>query len=162
LKDGILLELGFDDTAPNRSVNISSWALNIALERVDDVFDNRAVTVPCYAPTHTFVEKLQTISTKYRRLDDTKAFPANFLRHCYDVYCLLGLKEVHTFMREPAYAKRKEQRFRSGDEQVVNKNQAFVLPDLKQRERFAREYRKTSALYYLGQPDFNKLIARNR
>jgi hypothetical protein len=26
--------------------------------------DNRAVDVPCYSPTHTFVEKLQTISTK--------------------------------------------------------------------------------------------------
>lgn len=25
IKDGILLELGFDDTAPNRSVTISSW-----------------------------------------------------------------------------------------------------------------------------------------
>ena len=28
LKDGILLELGFDDTAPNRPVTISSWALD--------------------------------------------------------------------------------------------------------------------------------------
>ena len=27
VKDGILLELGFDDTAPNRPVTISSWAL---------------------------------------------------------------------------------------------------------------------------------------
>src|SRR3546814_14159979 len=74
-------------------LNISSWALDVAIERVDDIFDNRAMAVPCYAPTHTFVEKLQTISTKYRRLDDSKAFPANFLRHYYDVYCLLGLEE---------------------------------------------------------------------
>lgn len=160
VKDGILLELGFDDTAPNRPVSISSWALDVAIDRVDDVLDNRAIAVPCYAPTHTFVEKLQTISTKYRRLDDSKAFPANFLRHYYDVYCLLGLEEVQTFLLEPAYQKRKGQRFRTGDEQVIAKNQAFVLADAKQRERFTREYRKTSALYYQGQPDFNDLIAR--
>src|SRR3546814_12334364 len=91
------------------------------------LFRSRAMAVPCYAPTHTFVEKLQTISTKYRRLDDSKAFPANFLRHYYDVYCLLGLEEVQAFMLEPAYQERKGQRFRAGDEQVIDKNQAFVL-----------------------------------
>lgn len=69
------------------------------MERGVVVEDNRAVAVPCYAPTHTFVEKLQTISTKCRRLDETQAFPANFLRPYYDVYCLLGLEEVQAFMR---------------------------------------------------------------
>lgn len=58
VKDGILLELGFDDTAPNQPVTISSWAWDLATRRGVDVFDNRAVAVPCYAPTHTFVEKL--------------------------------------------------------------------------------------------------------
>lgn len=160
VKDGILLELGFDDTAPNRAVTISSWAFDVARDRGVDVFDNRAVAVPCYAPTHTFVEKLQTISTKYRRLGESDAFPGNFLRHYYDVYCLLGLEEVQAFMREPAYQERKAQRFRSGDEQVIARNQAFVLTDAAQRERFALEYRKTRALYYQGQPDFEALVAR--
>jgi len=160
VKDGILLELGFDDTAPNRAVTISSWALDVARDRGVNVFDNRAVAVPCYAPTHTFVEKLQTISTKYRRLGEAEAFPGNFLRHYYDVYCLLGLEEVQAFMREPAYQERKAQRFRSGDEQVIARNQAFVLADSAQRERFALEYRKTQALYYQGQPDFDALVAR--
>lgn len=160
VKDGILLELGFDDTAPNRPVNISSWALETARDRGVDVFDNRAVAVPCYAPTHTFVEKLQTISTKFRRLDQAQAFPGDFLRHYYDVYCLLGLEEVQIFMREPAYQERKAQRFRSGDEQVIARNPAFTLADSAQRERFALEYRKTQALYYQGQPDFNALVAR--
>jgi len=63
VKDGILLELGFDDTAPNRPVTISSWAWDTASARGISVMDNRAIDVPCYAPTHTFVEKLQTIST---------------------------------------------------------------------------------------------------
>ena len=160
VKDGILLELGFDDTAPNRPVTISSWALDVALGRGVDVVDNRAIAVPCYAPTHTFVEKLQTISTKYRRLDEARQFPGNFLRHYYDVYCLLGLDEVQAFMRKPAYQARKAERFRTGDELVISGNPAFVLADPAQRQRFASEYRKTAALYYQGQPDFDALIAR--
>jgi hypothetical protein len=160
VKDGILLELGFDDTAPNRPVTISSWALDVASDRGVEVFDNRAVAIPCYAPTHTFVEKLQTISTKYRRLGEAQEFPANFLRHYYDVYCLLSLEEVQAFMREPAYQARKAQRFRTGDELVIAKNPAFILADSVERERFAHEYRKTDALYYQGQPDFDALMAR--
>ena len=160
VKDGVLLELGFDDTAPNREVTISSWALDFALSKDVQVFDNRAVNVPCYAPTHTFVEKLQTISTKYRRLAEAKEFPANFLRHYYDVYCLLDLHEVQAFMRTPAYQDRKLQRFRTGDELVISKNSAFTLSDPEQRALFAREYKKSSALYYQGQPDFDKLLAR--
>jgi len=160
VKDGILLELGFDDTAPNRPVTISSWALDAALERGVQVFNNRAVDVRCYAPTHTFVEKLQTISTKYRRLGEAQEFPANFLRHYYDVYCLLGLQEIQSFMQEPAYQARKAARFRSGDELLIAKNPAFILDDPAQRERFAKEYRKTSALYYHGQPDFDQMLAR--
>jgi len=124
------------------------------------VVDNRAIGVPCYAPTHTFVEKLQTISTKYRRLDESQRFPGNFLRHYYDVYCLLGLDEVHAFMRKPAYQARKAERFRTGDELVISRNPAFVLADPAQRQRFASEFRKTAALYYQGQPDFDALLAR--
>lgn len=160
VKDGILLELGFDDTAPNRPVTISSWALDFAMDRGVPVFDNRAMDVPCYAPTHTFVEKLQTISTKHRRLAEAQAFPANFLRHYYDVYCLLELQEVQDFMQTPAYHERKKQRFRSGDELVIARNPAFTLSDSGQRELFAREYRKSSALYYQGQPEFELLLER--
>jgi hypothetical protein len=160
IKDGILLELGFDDTVPNRPVTISSWAWDFAIDRGAVVFDNRAVDVPCYAPTHTFVEKLQTISTKYRLLAEVRAFPANFLRHYYDVYCLLELQEVQDFMRTPAYQVRKVKRFRSGDEQVIAKNPAFTLTDSGQRELFAREYQKSSALYYKGQPNFDQVLGR--
>jgi hypothetical protein len=160
LKDGILLELGFDDTAPNRPVTISSWALDFAMSRGVQVVDNRATDVPCYAPTYTFVEKLQTISTKYRRLAEAQKFPGNFLRHYYDVYCLLDLPEVQDFMKEQAYQDRKVQRFRSGDELVIAKNPAFTLNDSEQRDLFAREYKKSSALYYQGQPDFDQILNR--
>lgn len=88
-------------------------------------FDSRAVAVPCYAPTHTFVEKFQTISTQFRRLGEAQTFPGNFLRHYYGVYCLLGLEEVQAFMRESACQEHKAQRFRSGNEQVIARNLAF-------------------------------------
>jgi len=160
VKDGILLELGFDDTAPNRPVTISSWAWDAARAHGVQIIDNRANDVLCYAPGHTLVEKLQTISTKFRHLDEASAFPGNFLRHYYDVYCLLDLEEVQEFIKGPAYQARKSQRFRSGDELIIAKNPAFVLADLAQREYFAAQYRKTEALYYQGQPAFEALLAR--
>ena len=63
-------------------------------------------------------------------------------------------------MKTSAYQERKVQRFRSGDELVIAKNPAFTLSDPVQRDLFAREYRKTSALYYQGQPEFDQLLAR--
>lgn len=141
-------------------MTISSWALEFARDRGLQVLDNRAVNVPCYAPTHTFVEKLQTISTKHRRLAETKAFPANLLRHYYDVYCLIGLQEVQALMQTTAYQERKVQRFRSGDELVIAKNPVLTQSDPLQRDLFAQEYRKTSALYYRGQPEFDQLLAK--
>jgi len=160
VKTGILLELGFDDTAPNHAVTISSWAYDRAVKLGVKIIDNRALNVACYAPTHTFVEKLQTISTKYRHLVDSKAFPKNFLRHYYDVFCLLGMPEVQAFLGQPAYEKHKKQRFRSGDEPVIRSNAAFRLEDPSQRALFAAEYSKTAALYYQGQLPFEDLLAR--
>jgi hypothetical protein len=162
VKDGILLELGFDDTTPNRPVTMSSWALDVALAHGVSVRDNRAASVPCYVPTYTFVEKLQTISTKYRHLQESRKFSANFLRHYYDVYCLLGVDEVQQFLKTKEYRDRKVQRFRVGDEPVIAKNPAFLLDDPEERQRFAKEYRKTEALYYQGQPGFDEILARIR
>jgi len=160
IKDGILLELGFDDTAPNRPRDISSWAWDAAKARGIEAADNRATGVPCYAPTHTFVEKLQAISTKYRRFMEGHGFPGNFLRHYYDVYCLLGDVEVQAFMESPDYACRKAERFPKADEQVIAKNPAFLLENLAQRRQFVVEFRKTAALYHQGQPGFDAVLAR--
>ncbi|RZU47137.1 nucleotidyltransferase AbiEii toxin of type IV toxin-antitoxin system [Fluviicoccus keumensis] len=160
IKDGILLELGFDDTTPNWPVVISSWAYEAAVKAGVPIFDNRAVDVPCYQPAYTFVEKLQTVSTKYRLQKAGEAFPANFMRHYYDIYCLLTLPEVQEFIGTPAYEARKVQRFRSGDELIAAKNPAFLLDDPEERERFSREYRRTSALYYNGQPDLTDILCR--
>jgi hypothetical protein len=160
VKDGILLELGFDDTAPNRAVLISSWAYDTAIDAGVQIQKNRAKNVLCYLPTHTFVEKLQTISTKYRLQKTGQAFPANFMRHYYDLYCLLDLPEVQQFIGTEAYEERKKQRFRNGDELVAANNPAFLLEDRVERARFASEYQKTSALYYNGQPDLDEILGR--
>lgn len=160
VKTGILLELGFDDTAPNQAMTISSWAYDAAIRSGVKIVDNRALNVACYAPTHTFVEKLQTISTKYRRLAESDTFPKNFLRHYYDVFCLLDMPEVQAFLGQPGYEERKKQRFRSGDELVIARNAAFRLEDTEKRQLFAAEYAKTAALYYQGQPPFEDLLRR--
>lgn len=43
---------------------------------------------------------------------------------------------------------------------MIAKNPAFTLTDSGQRELFAREYQKSSALYYKGQPNFDQVLGR--
>lgn len=64
--------------------------------------------------------------------------------------------------RSPKALTVKVQRFRSGDERVAAKNPAFLLEEPEEQARFNREYRKTSALYYNGQPDLSEILARIR
>jgi hypothetical protein len=68
LKDGILLEVGFDQTAPNLAVPISSWVVQFADARKLQYADNRALEIPCYNPEYTFVEKVQAVVRKYGQL----------------------------------------------------------------------------------------------
>ena len=81
IKDGVLLEVGFDDTAPNREVTISSWAFERAFKQNVPVKDNRSINVKCYCPEYTFVEKLQTVSTKFRKQQESGSLSTNFMRH---------------------------------------------------------------------------------
>lgn len=161
LKDGILLEVGFDTVTPNQSVNISSWAYDHAITAGVDIIDNRALAIPCYHPGYTFVEKLQTIATKYRRQQQDGSFPPNFLRHYYDVYCLLEHPDVQKFIGTPEYNAHKAIRFPAADrETLIAENQAFRLEDPAVRKLYGGEYAKTATLYYKGQPLFEDLLAR--
>jgi hypothetical protein len=162
LKDGVLLELGFDDTAPNKTVSISSWAYDYAKQYVKGIEDNRAKNVLCYLPEYTFVEKLQTISTKYRQYKAGKGFPKNFLRHYYDLYCLLDYSPVLAFIKTDQYQTRKVERFPKSDHPVISENPAFLLVDADDRKLFESEYQKVSSLYYKGQPSFDALLKRIR
>ncbi len=162
IKEGILLEAGFDDITPNQPITISSWALDRALQTPGiDIIDNRAVDITCYDRGYTFVEKLQTITTKFRKEQAGQKEGPNFMRQYYDVYCLLGDEAVQQFIGTDAYLVHKEKRFSNADKAVeIAKNEAFLLSDTALREDFAKRYRETAALYYKGQPDFDILLKR--
>jgi hypothetical protein len=158
LKDGVLLELGFDDVSPNEAKEIGSWAYDYAAGKVA-IIDNRAKAVSCYDPRYTFVEKLQTISTKYRKQQETGRFPENFMRHYYDVYCLLRRPEVQDFIGTDAYRTHKQRRFPKADNQDIAKNEAFLLNDSKTRAAYTKTYADSSALYYKEKPTFEQILS---
>jgi len=161
LKDGVLLEIGFDDVTPNIPKDISSWAYDYAEGKVD-IIDNRAKSVLCYHPGYTLVEKLQAISTKYRKQQESGNFPKNFMRHYYDVYALLDVPDVQGFIATPEYKLHKARRFPKADYQVIAKNEAFILSDPVVRDEYERAYTANSKLYYRDQPYFFQILDRIR
>ena len=157
LKTGVLLEVGFDTVTPNQPKDISSWAYDYAASEVD-IVDNRALDVPCYEPGYTLVEKLQTISTKFRQQQENGAFPPNFMRHYYDVYRLLKTAEVFDFTGTEKYYEHKNQRFRQGDNKNIPENEAFLLSDPETRKVYEEAYEKTSTLYYRKRPSLDDVL----
>ena len=110
--------------------------------------------------SQNFLEQLQTISTKFRRHLEDGSMSQNFLRHYYDVYCLLGDPGVQAFIGTEAYVAHKDARFPAADNKVIAENPAFDLSDQTTRDRFARAYAATSALYYRGQPSLDDILRR--
>lgn len=163
IKDGILLETGFDDVSPNIPIAISSWVYDYAKEKIK-LTDNRAVNVPCYHPGYTLVEKLQIVSTKFRKQQKEGGFPANFMRHYYDIYYLLQRPEIQQFIQTQEYKEHKTRCFRANDNQIIASNEAFLLSDNATRRSYADAYYSKSTLYYSNQPKFEEimeLIKRN-
>lgn len=158
LRDGVLLELGFDTVAPNEPKDISSWVYDYAAGKVN-IIDNRAKAVPCYDPRYTFVEKLQTVSTKFRHQQEDGSDPVAFMRHYYDIYELLQRSEVQDFIGTEEYTKHKDDRFPQADNQKIAENDAFILSDAKTRGLYADAYERSSGLYYAGKPSFEKILA---
>lgn len=160
VKEGILLEVGFDTVTPNNPVTISSWAYEKAVQQGVDIIDNRAVDIACYHIGYTFVEKLQTIATKFRQEQEDKEERQNLMRQYYDVYSLLKEDKVKAFIGTDEYQHHKIARFPPKDYAIaIADNEAFLLNDSELRERFIERYKKTAKLYYKGQPDFNELLA---
>ena len=163
LKEGILLEAGFDTVTPNEPVTISSWAYDKAKESKENIVDNSAIDIKCYHPGFTFVEKLQTIATKFRQeeseVDNSKS--VNFMRQYYDIYCLLESPEILAFIGTNEYFEHKKRRFPKEDFEIpIQENQAFILASPELRADFAARYKTTASLYYQRQPDFDELIKR--
>lgn len=162
MKEGILLEVGFDTVTPNEPITISSWAYNRAASTDGpELIDNRAVEVKCYHPGYTFVEKLQTIVTKYRREQETGKENPNLMRQYYDVFSLLAHPLVNDFIGTKAYHAHKTARFTGKDKETVLQTcEALLLSNSDQRKRFTERYEVTRALYYQGQPPFELLLDR--
>lgn len=158
LRDGVLLEVGFDTVAPNEPKDISSWLYDYAVDKVD-IIDNRARAVPCYDPRYTFVEKLQTVSTKFRHQQADGTDPVAFMRHYYDIYELLQRDDVQEFIGTEPYIKHKDDRFPNADNRNIAENQAFILNDADTRAQYADAYERSSALYYEGKPSFEEIMA---
>ena len=160
LKEGILLEVGFDDTQPNSPRTISSWAYDKAAESAVAAKDNRAIDVPCYHPGYTFVEKLQTVSTKYRQQQEKGEMPQNFMRHYYDINQLLDHPEVAAFIGTPEYHARKKVRFRAGDNLIISENEAFLLSDPATRDQYVHAHKAIASLYFNEQIPFDTILNR--
>ena len=158
LREGVLLEVGFDTVAPNTPKGISSWLYDHAADKVD-IIDNRAKAVPCYDPGYTFVEKLQTVSTKFRKQQESGSDPVEFMRHYYDIYKLLERSEVQKFIGTPEYTAHKQARFRYGDNQKIEENDAFLLNDSGTRTLYGDACERSSALYYSGKPTFAEILS---
>ena len=160
LRPGVLLEVGFDEVSPNSAKDISSWVYDYAVAKKVEVIDNRAKGVACYDPRYTFVEKLQTISTKFRRQQQTDESPVDFMRHYYDVYNLLQRSDVQAFIGTTEYLAHKQKRFRGGDNPNIAQNEAFILSDPKTREMYANAYNASTALYFGDKPTFEQILAK--
>jgi len=158
LREGVLLELGFDDTTPNIPVTISSWAFDKATESGIAFTNNQAIDVKCYHPGDTFVEKLQTVSTKFRTWQENGDMPDNFMRHYYDIAQLLDHTDVQDFVGTDDYHERKKVRFRKDDNLNLSENEAFLISDAGARRLLKEAFTRTRALYYNDPPSFDEVL----
>ena len=164
LKEGVLLEVGFDTITPNTPLDVSSWIWEhlVSMNIQTQYIDNTAKAVLCYHPGYTLIEKLQTIIRKYRNLNSPEDYNRNnFMRQYYDVYCLLGNEDIIAFTKTPDYEKHKLARIKGTDKTIpIAKHPALLIEDAEIRESFKTRYKATSKLYYNGQPEFDDVLAR--
>ena len=161
VKSGVLLEVGFDKTTPNEPREISSWVLDRLLdEKIKGIVDNKAYRVKCYLPEYTFVEKLQTISTKFRKEQETGNLQPNQLRHYYDIDRLLATERVQKFIGTPEYLEHKKNRFPLKDEPDLTKNEAFLLSEPSVLAKYEEGMKTASNLFYGKSPEILKILKR--
>lgn len=166
IKTEVLLEVGFDRTAPNEPRDFSSWALDRVLKAGLDVVDNRARGVRCYNPEYTFVDKLQTICRRFRQHRDRNHpendRPRNFLRHYYDLYRLLEVPRVKAFIGTVEYEDYKKVKIKASDAQEFATREPFRLGDSKTYSLFEDEFGHMNTLLLAPGPHFKELVERLR
>ncbi len=160
LKEGVLLELGFAKTEPANELPITSWAAEKALTSGVQFLDSEPVHVRCYHPGYTLVEKLQAVSTKYRQWQPGSDLPKNFMRHYYDIYCLLGEQQVLEFVGTSEYLEHKESWFRQGDIKNISENPAFSVEDSSRRDTLEQEYSSKADMYFGEQIPLSVILER--
>ena len=162
-KEGILLEVGFDRTAPNQPCLITSWIYEQGIKATGQKFtDNRAQNVLCYEPKYTFVEKLQAVTRKFRLYHEGKKganLPSNFIRHYYDLFQLIERSDVQSFIGTQEYEDFKKERFGTDDTKISN-SEALTLQSRPDREIFEKEYLRSAPLYYKGRPTLQEILDR--
>ncbi|XSC48196.1 hypothetical protein ACF1BQ_015900 [Bradyrhizobium sp. RDT10] len=107
---------------------------------------------------YTFVEKLQTVSTKFRMQQAGDGVPIEFMRHYYDIWSLLKRREVQELIGTEAYKTHKQACFRQADNQNITENEAFVLNNSATRALYAKAYDDSGALYYADRPAFAEMM----
>ena len=126
---------------------------------VTSVINNQANSVKCYLPEYTLIEKLQTISTKYRvNKQRNIGSPINFIRHYYDVYQLLQTEQVQNFLSTDDYYTYKQEKFGILNELDLTKNPAFQLLEPGEIDKFSSLYQKKAEIYFGDIPPFEKII----
>lgn len=80
IKPNILLEVGFDQTTPNETVTIDSWAYFKAIDSDVNVTDNRAKEIKCYCPEYTFCRKTSNNFNQSTKTNDRWAIWYQFLK----------------------------------------------------------------------------------
>ena len=101
---------------------------------------------PATIPRYTFVEKLQTISTKFRQQQEKGSSPADFMRHYYDVYQPARATEVQAFIGTEAYKAHKTKRFPKADNPNIRKTRPLFSVIRKRARRTKRRSRKQRSL----------------
>lgn len=161
----VLLEVGFARTAPNEPRDVTSWALERALQAQVVVVDNRAMGVKCFNPEYTFVDKLQTICRRFRQHRDRNEEgdrPRRFLRHYYDLFKLLELDRVENFIGTPQYVAYRREKIRGWDAEEFSSRSAFMIRDAETYRLFAKEFDSINNLVLSKGPTFEEVIDRIR
>lgn len=165
LRPEVLLEVGFAKTAPNEPRDFSSWVLDKALAVELPVTDNRARGVLCFNPEYTFVDKLQTISRRFRQHKARNAErdrPREFLRHYYDLFKLLGDKRVQDFIGTESYEKYKGEKIKGEDAKAFADREPFKLSESATFELFEKEFEAMKTLLLGKGPTFKEVADRLR
>jgi hypothetical protein len=104
------------------------------------------------------VEKLQTISTKFRLQQQSGESPVAFMRHYYDIYSLLQHRDVQQFIGTDPYKAHKAKRFRGADNPDIAQNDAFALSDPKTRNVYDAAFVASGVLYYGIRPSLDQIL----